>query len=224
MKRVVVLGTGTDVGKTFVTVALAHALHRRSPDLSLLALKPIETGVTAAGAADAGLLGAVSRVAAKPALHPLYAFRDPISPHLAARRCGTEIRIERVLDWLQQAERINPGRGFCLVETAGGAFSPVSETSTNVDLAVALEPALWVLVVPDALGALHDARATLLALERVARLPDYVVVNAARDPDAATGSTAPEFLRLGITTPAAVVGRGDDSGIDALAELLLSRL
>ena len=43
--RVVVLGTGTDVGKSFVTARLAAALH--ASGRRTLALKPIESGVAA---------------------------------------------------------------------------------------------------------------------------------------------------------------------------------
>jgi dethiobiotin synthetase len=188
-----------------------------------LALKPIETGLTAGASSDAALLDNVSHGVARPESHPLYAFADPISPHLAARRSGASIRVERVLGWLRQIEEANPGQGFCLIETAGGAFSPLGETSTNADLAMALDPALWLLVVPDALGALHDTRATLLALDSAARAPDYVIVNAARPADAATGTTAPELARLRIAVPIAVLGRGDDSGISPLANALLEQ-
>jgi dethiobiotin synthetase len=221
MKRVVVLGTGTSVGKTFVTAALARELHRQLPSASVLALKPVETGVADGYASDARLLESVSHVHVKPSVHPLYSFVEPISPHLAARRAGTALSVEPVVAWLRDIELANPGAGFCLVETAGGAFSPFGETTTNTDLAIALEPALWVLIVPDALGALHDTRATLLALDSVARAPDYVVVNAAREPDAATGTTAPELARLRIVRPVSILGRADESGVASLARALI---
>jgi dethiobiotin synthetase len=84
-----------------------------------------------------------------------------------------------------------------VVETAGGALSPLSDTETNLDLARALEPAELVLVAPDALGVLHDVRATWTAMRALLREPDQLVLCRARPPDASTGTNAAELERLG---------------------------
>jgi dethiobiotin synthetase len=88
----VVLGTGTEIGKTFVTAALARAL--RAHGCSVLALKPIETGCSGSLEPPAGsdaeqLEEASTRGLVRP--HPLHAFPEPISPHLAALRAGVSI-------------------------------------------------------------------------------------------------------------------------------------
>jgi dethiobiotin synthetase len=82
-----------------------------------------------------------------------------------------------------------------LVESAGGAFSPLGAGASNVELATALQPALWLLVAPDALGVLHDLRATLGALPRP---PDAVVLSSSRGRDESSGSNAAELAQLGI--------------------------
>lgn len=82
LRRVVVLGTGTGVGKTRLTVALARALRRIGPTL---ALKPLESG----GDADARAFDVENSLRVDP--HPLIALREPLSPHLAARRDGRGI-------------------------------------------------------------------------------------------------------------------------------------
>jgi dethiobiotin synthetase len=232
-RRLVILGTGTDVGKTFVARALARALSDRG--CSVLALKPIETGCASSGEPAPGSDAWQLESAATPGLvrpHPLYAFSDPISPHLAARRAGVSIEPIRVAAWLQRAESaanmapdttIHYDTLWSIVETAGGALSPVSESATNADLARELEPALWLLVAPDALGVLHDLRATLSALRTLAREPDLVVLSAARPPDASTGTNAQELVRLGIARPVAVLQRNSDLGAVQLAEALLQR-
>src|SRR6185436_18542008 len=93
VRRVVLLGTGTGVGKSFVIRALADALVRRCPSSKVLALKPVETGrASDSSFEDARSLEAVSRPAPqKP--HPLYGLTDPVSPHLAAQRDGVHIEI-----------------------------------------------------------------------------------------------------------------------------------
>jgi dethiobiotin synthetase len=227
-RRVVVLGTGTEIGKTFVTAALARELRRRA--CSVVALKPIETGCVSAGnpaaSSDAGQLEAASTPAVvRP--HPLYGFEDPVSPHLAARRARAAIGTRQIVEWVRGAEStlrrdtLQYNSLWTVIETAGGALSPLSDTATNADLARALEPAFWLLVAPDALGVLHDLRATLTALRSLGRAPDLIVLSAARPPDASTGTNAAELAALGIATPAAVFERNSDAAAAPLASALM---
>ena len=107
--------------------------------------------------------------------------------HLAARLHGIKIDVAHVVQWIADRcqcgarstlESDDPGspdpHGWVLIETAGGALSPINENHTNLDLAVALEPSYWVLVGADRLGVLHDMRATLLAMANLTRLPDII--------------------------------------------------
>jgi len=227
--RVVVLGAGTGVGKTRVGSALLRALASRGCET--LGLKPIESGIPAEPSnppgSDAAALADAStqHVAIR---SPLYALRDPVSPHLAARAQGLSVSVSEVLSWVQRAEsamtpHVSPDMAiWSVVETAGGVFSPVSSTTTNFDLALKLEPAIWILVAADALGVLHDVSATLQAMRARGRVPEHVVLSGAREPDASTGSNGAELEALGIVTPSAVLARNDDSGISALVERLLS--
>jgi dethiobiotin synthetase len=110
-----------------------------------------------------------------------------------------------------------------VVETAGGVFSPLAPNATNFELALALEPATWVLVAADALGVLHEVGATLQAMTARGRVPEHLVLCAAREADASTGSNAVELATMGIAKPSAVLARNDDRGIRALVEQLLGR-
>jgi dethiobiotin synthetase len=199
--RVVILGTGTNVGKTYVTSCLARSLRLQT---EVLALKPIESGVGADETGDAGAIAAAAGHA--PALSPWRLARG-VSPHLAAREQGLELDVLRLVEWVRTRER-QAAAEVTLIETAGGAFSPLALGKTNVDLALALEPALWLLVAPDALGVLHDLTATLRALPR---RPDGVLLSNARPEDASSGSNAAELIRLGICEVLEVVPRGADT-------------
>lgn len=189
--RVVVLGTGTNVGKTFVTACLARSL--RAAGVATLALKPIESGVDEVSAGDAGSIAAA---AGHPPALSRWRFADPVSPHLAARRAGTLLDEQQVADWVRDQERVAAPQ-VSLVELAGGAFSPIRPGGFNVDLALALLPAIWILVAPDSLGVLHDVRATLLALPRPI---DALVLSCARASDESTGTNAAELGTLGIAS------------------------
>jgi dethiobiotin synthetase len=226
--RIVVLGCGTGVGKTRLSVALLQGLgSARQPTLGL---KPVETGL---GPKMDGLLTgsdaeALSRASSPPLAtkRPLYAFEQPVSPHLAARLSRAEIAIPAIVEWVDSAQHMTPLvpsriASWAVVETAGGVFSPLSVRATNFDLALALEPATWIVVAPDALGVLHDVSATLQAMRARGREPDHVVLSAAREPDGSTGTNARELSALGIVTPSATLQRNDDRGIDVLVRRLL---
>jgi dethiobiotin synthetase len=155
---------------------------------------------------------------------PPFAFPEAVSPHLAARRVGQRIELERIVGYVarHETEVTSHVASFVLVESAGGCLSPLAPGLTNRDLAVALEPATWILVAPDALGVLHDVTATLGALAALRRIPDHVVLSAAREPDASTGSNAAELAALRIVTPIATAKRGDEHSLDALAVALIA--
>jgi dethiobiotin synthetase len=226
MHRIVVLGTGTDVGKTHVATRLVRALCAALPGQDVVGIKPVETGVRRRpkdgrppAGTDAHALEFVSRgTPLRP--HPFAAFADPVSAHLAARRERSSVSIRAVV----RAVTLHGAtlRGWQIVETAGAVFSPLTTRATNLDLARALEPAIWILVAPDALGVLHDVRATLLAMRATARVPDYLVLSAARAPDASVGTNAAELARVGLPKPVAIVAR--DAGDAALAPLVRALL
>lgn len=220
MQRVVVVGTGTGVGKTHLTAALARALRARGAPV--VALKPLETGEPWA---DAAALAEDNPFHVKP--HPLFAFTEPVSPHLAARREGRPISLPAIRDWVESNEsqlaicdNMWQYARWCLIETAGAVFSPLGASARSFELARALEPARLVLVAPDALGVLSSLDATLVAMRHHGREPDFVVLSAA-EADRSTGTNAHELELLGIARPALVLGPGDEDA-GPLAEALLS--
>jgi dethiobiotin synthetase len=148
--RVLVLGTGTGVGKTSFAAALVRDAVARGADA--VGLKPIETGP------DHELDSAALSAAGPVATPALYRFQDPVSPHLAARRAGREIDLEHIGPWLAAHSR-----PFTVVEGAGGVFSPLSASRTNFDLVEQVAPDSLVLVCAGRLGTLHDVGATLRA-------------------------------------------------------------
>ena len=194
MHRIVILGVGTEIGKTWVATSLA----RSAPPRTCIALKPIETGCASnTPAPDAALL---AEAAGHPHVQPLYALPEPVTPWLAAQHAGTSIALPADADWVADHETATHATTSrvttCIVETAGGVFSPIAEHITNLDLAARLDPALWVLVAPNRLGVLHDVTATITALRALARPPDALVLNHRTATDASTGTNASLLRRL----------------------------
>jgi dethiobiotin synthetase len=212
-RRVLVLGTGTNVGKTRVSLALARMLAQLAPALAVLPLKPVETG----GTADAEALARVAQHCSPP--RPRYVFPDPVSPHLAARRAGTQLNLQDLKRWVEDAEaQCTTLHCITLIETAGGAFSPLAPALTNAALVDALD-ARPILVAPDRLGVLHDVTATLASLRCSASIE--LVLSQTPPADASTGTNAAELERLGISRVAAIL-RDDDSTVAELAATLLA--
>ncbi|HTQ06758.1 MAG TPA: dethiobiotin synthase [Polyangiaceae bacterium] len=226
LRRVVVVGTGTGVGKTWLSCALLRRL--RALGHAPLGLKPIESGVSPGADTDARSLAlaaghAEDGTAVSATTAPPYRLADPISPHLAARRAGVTIELEAALRYVQQQESgmAPSGRPVAVIESAGGLFSPLAPGMTNFDLARALDPAAWLLVAPDALGVLHDVTATLTAARALGRVPDAVALCRARPADASTGTNADELARLAISRKPWVFPDDGEAGLDALLRSLL---
>lgn len=232
MPRIIILGTGTDVGKTYVTAQLALALRARNSSAVVTAVKPVESGtgrtahwddsvnpikllpnaiMSGPPACDAEALARASSPPAFIASHA-YQFADPISPHLAARNSGCAIDPARIVRWTEACahgrESQQPpstARPWLLIETAGATHSPLGPSLINADLALLLGPAIWVLVAPDRLGVLHDVTTTLSALNAAYRLPDLIVLSQPQAHDRSTGTNGPELSQLGIAEVSGIV-------------------
>jgi dethiobiotin synthetase len=216
VKRIVVTGTGTAIGKTFVSCALLGLA--RSHGHPCLGLKPVESGAADA-MSDAGQLSRACGVS----VQSLYSLRDPLSPHLAAEREGVTIEVGDARHWIrtheaQLREAASAARrdAISVVELAGGLFSPLTLTTTNLDLVAALDPCNFVLVAPDRLGVLHDVGAAVRAAQSAHRAPDCIVLNPLA-PDHSTPFNARELQRLFPNIPVLVL---DPTRPDSLQALL----
>jgi len=222
MQRLIVLGTGTEVGKTWMTAALVTAArHRQIP---VLALKPIETGIdeTTEAGSDAALL---AQAGGTP-LTQCYRFPDPLTPWLAAERTGQTVDLARVQRWVTAEETrytdtTSHVLSLSVIETAGGVFSPLGPRESNYDLALGLEPARWILVAPNRLGVLHDVVATLLAMRSRGRAPDHLVLNQVGAADSSSRDNAETLRRLQLGCPVTESEARDARAGERLLEQLL---
>jgi dethiobiotin synthetase len=187
MSLVLVVGTGTDVGKTFVSSALLSMLARRGE--SVMGWKPVVSGV-ASGGSDPETLG---EALGRPLPPPLYSFAAPVSPHLAARLEGQTLSVDAIV---ARATELRGRQASLIIETAGGLFSPLTSRQTNADLARALPDARLLLVAPDRLGVLHDVTACLLAARASGLQIRAIVLSLPGVGDSSTGTNA---MELGVT-------------------------
>ena len=150
----IVTGTGTDVGKTVVTAAVAALAAARGGGVAVV--KPAQTGVAEG---EPGDLAAVARLAGVGDTHEYARYPDPLSPAAAARISGLPPRsLDQVAADVRKLAR---DRALVLVEGAGGLLVRYDEDgATLADLARELgAPAL--VVADPRLGTLNHTALTL---------------------------------------------------------------
>ena len=156
---VYVTGTGTEVGKTWWTAAVAGALRARG--VSVSARKPVQSGTPGAGPTDAEVLAAATGERVDAVCLPARTYGLAWAPPMAARELGAPaFTVDDLV-----AELLWPaGVAVGFVEGAGGPRSPIASDGDNVDLAAALAPDVVVLVTDLRLGAINAVRLSLAAL------------------------------------------------------------
>jgi len=215
--RVVVVGTGTEVGKTHVSTCLLASARARG--MRVGAYKPVATGID--GRCDDAERHA--EALGSPYVHPTFTYRRPVSPHLAAREEGRPIDLDVIG---RRAAELALAVDVLLIEGAGGLFSPLSDTESNITLVKRLLPAHVILVAADRLGVLHDVGACLAAAVASGVAITSVVLSAPATPDESTGSNARELARIGAGRNVAVFPRArfDDEESHAAARVVWERL
>lgn len=156
MTVLVVTGTGTGVGKTVVTAALA--CHARQAGIDVAVCKPVQTG-TDAGDDD---LAEVARLSGVAELAGLARYPQPLAPAAAAELAGAALPTgDQLLRLIAGLDR--PGR-LTLVEGAGGLLVELAAGGVTLrDLAVELGAEALVAVSAE-LGTLNHTALTLEAL------------------------------------------------------------
>jgi dethiobiotin synthetase len=153
MSAYLVLGIGTDIGKSF----LVENLCKKSTDF--LAIKPVCTGLNDddQNSDPARILRAIGKELNQQNLNEIspWRFEEPCSPHFIKE----EIDYEKVKKFCQQKIASNRSKHL-LIEAAGGVMTPITNNKTFLDLAKDLAIPV-ILVSGNYLGAIsHTLTAT----------------------------------------------------------------
>ena len=140
MRGLFITGTDTDVGKTYVTAAIARQLRAEGhatgvykpacsgaerTDSGELRWHDVEALAEAAGVSDRQLICR-------------QCFEAPLAPPVAARRQGEVCSWQAMLDGVSRWEEENTSPDVLLIEGAGGLFCPMTDDHSIADLAVEL--------------------------------------------------------------------------------------
>jgi len=191
---IVVTGTDTEVGKTWLTVELALALQQRGAPVAIR--KPVQSFDPGDRTTDADILAEASGedpIAVCPG-HRRYPLA--MAPPMAADALGgPTFKLEELV-----GEMKLPHSGVALVEGVGGARSPLAHDGDSVDLARALGADPVVLVSPAGLGAINSVRLATMALDGLRTVVFLNRFNAADTLHAANRSWLTDVDALDIAT------------------------
>ena len=218
MTTLFVTASGTDVGKTFVTLRLIDEL--TAAGYRVRALKPVASGFDAANpsASDTGALLSAQGFEPTPAnldaVSP-WRFAAPLSPDMAAARERRTVPFEALVDFCRAPRDVD----VTLIEGIGGVMVPLDDTHTVLDWLVELD-ALTLLVVGSYLGTLSHSLTAAAALKaRGARIGGVIVSESAEQP-APAAETAMVLARYLRPTTVQVLPRHAARGATPLLPLL----
>jgi dethiobiotin synthetase len=188
-----VTGTGTDVGKTFLSAALIR--HWRAAGHAVAAFKPVASGFdpATAQASDAGvLLAALGRPITDVETISPWRFAAPLSPDMAAVREGRELDFEAIVEF---SHRAATSADRVLIEGVGGIMVPLDERHTVLDWMSALRlPVL--LVAGSYLGTISHTLTALRVLAQRNLTVAAVAVSESMVPGAPLDETVATIARF----------------------------
>jgi dethiobiotin synthetase len=191
VKLVLVAGTGTEVGKTWVGAQLLRALRDRG--VAVAARKPAQSFAPGEGPTDAEVLAAATGEAPEAVCPPHRCYEVAMAPFMAADVLG---RPPFTLADLAAETAWPDGVDVGLVEAAGGVRSPISsDGGDTAELAALLRPDTVVLVADAGLGTINAVRLCLDAL------PASVVFLNRYDPDDELHRRNAEWLAANVDVP-----------------------
>ncbi|MFF5042458.1 dethiobiotin synthase [Streptomyces nigra] len=169
MPVLVVTGTGTEVGKTVTTAAVAAAALASGRTVAVL--KAAQTGV---GPDEDGDAAEVARLAGPVTTAELARYPEPLAPATAARRAGRAP--VRPAEIAEAAAKLAAEHDLVLVEGAGGLLVRFDEAGGTLADAAELLAAPVLVVASAGLGTLNTTALTARELRRRRLDPLGVVI------------------------------------------------
>ncbi len=156
---VVVSGTGTEVGKTWVTARVSEQMRIRGFEVA--ARKPAQSHEPGDPMTDAAVLAAATGEDARAVCREERDYEVAMAPPMAASALGMEpFTIADLVAHLQWPRGCDVG----FVESAGGVRSPIASDGDTIDLIEHVQPDLVLLVADAGLGVINAVRLSLAAM------------------------------------------------------------
>jgi dethiobiotin synthetase len=157
---VVVLGTGTDVGKTWVSAAVLATA--RAGGARVAARKPVQSFEPGSGSTDAEILAGATGEPVESVSPAHRSYGVPFAPPMAADFLGLAPILNR--DLLDEIVWPDPPVDLGLVEMAGGVASPIASDAGPLEFVGGIGPDQLVLVADAGLGTINAVRVSVAYL------------------------------------------------------------
>jgi dethiobiotin synthetase len=186
MNALVVTGTGTGVGKTILTAAIAAVAARAGQRVAVV--KAAQTGIEPGDESD---LDVVTRLSGVTDVHELVRYPAPLAPASSARLAGRDTL--PVSEMVTQVRELRD-RDLVVIEGAGGLLVRLDhDGGTLADLARALRAPV-IVVTTAGLGSLNAAALTCEALRmRTLECHGVVIGSWPSEPDLAETTNVEDF-------------------------------
>ena len=208
-KKFFVMGTGTGIGKTYLTTSLGRELRGLGKKVSLA--KPVISGWDDTENTDtAQMLAAMDLFINQKNIHSIspWRFKLPISPHLAAKKENLKIDYNDVVDFCLKHGNVDDD--FVLIEGAGGVMTPITESKTYLDLMVRVKiPVL--LVVGTYVGSISHTLTAVAAMAARRTTNIKIIINETPDSIVSVDETEKTLVKL-CDAPIFKIARGQTEG------------
>ena len=125
-KGIFITGTGTDVGKTYVTALIVKKLNEEGIKTGYY--KAAISGANSIEHSDAGYVKKISKINQKEDTLLSYIYETPVSPHLASKIEGNPVNMTKIL---KDFNRVKNEYDFVVVEGSGGIVCPIRYDNTE---------------------------------------------------------------------------------------------
>lgn len=163
-KNIFITATGTDIGKTYVSALIVKKM--REAGFNCGYFKPVLSGVVEVGGklkeSDCNYVVNTAKIPTTADECVVYWWKEAVSPHLAAKRAGDDINIDKIK---QEFNKKQKEYDYLLVEGAGGITCPLRLEDGEKFLLVDLIKELNVDIIIVADGGLGTINSILLTVE-----------------------------------------------------------
>ena len=125
-RGIFITGTGTDVGKTYVTALLVKKL--KELGISVGYYKGAISGADCITSSDAGYVKKVAELEQDGNTLVSYLYQNAVSPHLAAKLEGNPVELKKVKEDFQ---KVSKQYEFVVMEGSGGIVCPIRYDETE---------------------------------------------------------------------------------------------
>ena len=160
MKKIFITGTGTGVGKTYITSIILKELLLKQ---KIIGIKPISAGISPDSLLNDDvktLLDCQDSINDHQKIN-FYSLKKAVSPHIGAEEEGIQIDFNHIKQKINVLEK---EYDQIFIEGVGGLLSPVDQSRTNLDLINYLDIPV-IVIIGLKLGCINDSLLTMNMLQ-----------------------------------------------------------